>query len=208
MTAPYIRPPKSHSKRLMPRFISLLLALVLLLSACQADSTEPAPEALEVEADATEAPAGAGVVIALAGDGLQVVNASTGAARMLAFDETDMATVEMVLTNALGTPSDHSTCEIRGLQVVSWENGLSINAESTNFGGWFYRGSSEPVLTTMSGVGIGTPLSDASASYDGEVVEASFGTLFVSGGLVGILDGDGDSAEITALYAGTNCIAD
>ncbi|MFT5142856.1 MAG: hypothetical protein ACI84D_001474, partial [Thalassolituus oleivorans] len=95
-----------------------------------------------------------------------------------------------------------------GLVTASWDNGLTILSEGENFNGFWYSESGEPVLTTMSGIGIGTTVAEATETMVGEVVEASFGTLLVMDRLIGVLEGDGETAAITALYSGSVCIAD
>src|SRR3546814_13009983 len=60
-------------------------------------------------------------------------------------------------------------------------------------------------LGTMAGITRGSTRSDLESAYAAEVGETTLGTEFTAGGLSGLLDGNGPTAYITTLWAGTTC---
>lgn len=61
-------------------------------------------------------------------------------------------------------------------------------------------------LSTMAGLGLGSTRSELTSAYAVDVRQTSLGTEFEAGALFGIVDGEGDTARITAMWAGVVCV--
>ena len=151
--------------------------------------------------------------IALDGDGLRLVSAS-GSTRALAFGAAE-SDVLSAATAAFGASTDRSTnqeCGAGPLEFVSFQGGLLVNVQRGTFVGWTVRraggpGATGTRLTTMSGIGLGSTRADLESAYATKVAPSSLGVEFSAGGLSGILTSKADTASITDLWAGVNCIA-
>ncbi|WOD38094.1 hypothetical protein [Nodosilinea sp. E11] len=146
-------------------------------------------------------------LIALSGEGLQLVGDQTGSTNALEFG-TDMATVEGIVTNILGTPLEtglNEECGAGPQMITQWPGGLVLHAAEGEFIGWSARPDTDEALTTIAGVGIGSTRSALEAAYTVEVFESSLGTEFSAGDLFGILTSDAPDAIVQNLWAGTTC---
>ena len=146
-------------------------------------------------------------LLALSGDGLQLVGDQTGSTNPLVFG-TEMALVEEAVTSILGAPLEsveNSECGSGPQTITQWPNGLTLHAAGGEFIGWSASANTDAALTTMAGVGIGSTRSDLEAAYAVEVSESSLGTEFSTGDLFGILSSSGPDAVIENLWAGTVC---
>ncbi|MGF1520351.1 MAG: hypothetical protein ACFCVB_21470 [Nodosilinea sp.] len=147
-------------------------------------------------------------VLALSGEGLQLVGDQTGSTTALEFG-TDMDFVEGVVTNILGTPLEsgmNEECGAGPQMITQWPGGLVLHAADGEFIGWSARPYTDATLTTMAGVGIGSTRGELEAAYTVEVFESSLGTEFSTGDLSGILTADAPDALVENLWAGTTCI--
>lgn len=150
------------------------------------------------------------VQVALDGEGLRLVVQSSGSTRLLAFgngasDVIGAVTTPLGATMARGTNAD---CGAGAVQFASFADGLSIITQQDRFIGWAARRSTtDRTMTTMSGIGVGSTRLDLDAVYNATVSRTTLGVEFAAGGIYGVLDGDGPSARITDLWAGTSCIA-
>lgn len=199
--------------------LSLGLTLLLTTAACTRtpgafNGTDPTPHAAAPVSPVPGDPAPGDQVkdteslIALSGEGLQLVDNQTGSTTPLEFGA-DMARVEGVVTNILGTPLDAGLNEECGAgpQVITrWPGGLALHATNGQFIGWSARADTDKTFTTMAGVGIGSSRSELAAAYTVEVFESSLGTEFAAGDLSGILTADAPDATVENLWAGATCI--
>lgn len=203
----------------MPRHPPLFV-LALLLAACgptPPGTNAPAAEAGGNVADApvvdpsanapatTGAPAG-GVVVALDGDGIRLVDPESGASRPLAFGTArDQATE--TLADAFGSPpveqATNAECGAGPILHVRWPNGFVGLFQDDRFLGWDARARG---LATADGIGIGSTRSQVEASREIEVEETSLGTEFRAGGLGGVFESAAADAPLVALWAGLTCL--
>ena len=59
----------------------------------------------------------------------------------------------------------------------------------------------------MSGIGVGSARAALDAVYSATVSTTTLGEEFSAGGLAGVFDGPTAAARITAMWAGTTCLA-
>lgn len=215
---------KIRGKSLLPFSLVLLLSI----AACQEtpdsatvnsspDNSEPTAEVAEEPsvaepeptAEPTEDAPSAEVALALATDGVTVVNVETGSTTQIAFDS-DITLAKDAITAILGEPKEtveNSECPAGPLTVTTWPNGFAINAAEDKFVGWGVRPETEGAkLKTMAGVGIGSTASELKEAYNVSVSESSLGVEFNAGQLSGLLSANEPDAKIENLWAGTNCI--
>lgn len=146
-------------------------------------------------------------LLALSGEGLQLVGDETGSTVSLAFG-TEMALVEDAVTSLLGAPlesGDNEECGAGPQTITQWPRGLVLHAAGGEFIGWSVSPDTDATLTTMAGVGIDSTRSELESVYTVEVVESSLGTEFSTGDLFGILNSTAPDAMIEYLWAGTVC---
>ncbi|WP_417609913.1 hypothetical protein [Parasphingorhabdus sp.] len=154
------------------------------------------------------------IAVALDGEGLRFVNATTGSTRLLAFG-TERATAEQAIAAQLGPVDSRTSNQECGAGPVDFSQfgDFTANFQDGKFVGWALSdGDKNSDLTTMSGIGIGTERTTMAQSITFEIDDdSSIGTEFHTGGdgaggLSGLLDSDAQDARITDLWAGTNCI--
>ncbi len=197
------------------RFSALLpLGLILLLTTAACTRTPDAPNAngTAPTTDAVDSAPDDQVedtesLLALSGEGLQLVGDQTGSTDTLAFGS-EMDLVENAVTSILGEPletGENSECGSGPQTITQWPRGLVLHAANGEFIGWSARPDTDETLTTMAGVGIGSTRSDLEAAYTVEVFESTLGTEFSTGELSGILASTETDAVIENLWAGTTC---
>lgn len=146
-------------------------------------------------------------LIALSGEGLQMVGDQTGSTDSLAFG-TNMTVVADAVTSMLGEPlesGENSDCGAGPQMITQWPHGLVLHAANDEFIGWSVGPDADATLATMAGVGIGSPRSELESVYTVEVFESSLGTEFSTGNLFGTLTSPESDAVIEDLWAGTVC---
>ena len=143
----------------------------------------------------------------LDGGGLVVENRS-GSARKIAFGSPASAAVAAV-AEIFGPPLSVETLEECGagpLQVSRFA-ALTIAAQDGKFAGWSLDNRDKPPLpTTALGIGIGSSRRELEEAQPVETFESSLGQEFNANGLAGLLDGKGETAKITHLWAGATCV--
>ncbi len=201
--------------------LSLSLLLLVGVAACAEENrtAEPSDAVAEAEADQTvdakpEKQDTVKIAVALDGEGLRFVNATTGSTRLLAFG-TERATAEQAIAAQLGPVDSRTSNQECGAGPVDFSQfgDFTANFQDGKFVGWALSdGDKNSDLTTMSGIGIGTERTTMAQSITFEIDDdSSIGTEFHTGGdgaggLSGLLDSDAQDARITDLWAGTNCI--
>jgi len=112
-------------------------------------------------------------------------------------------------TSALGEPVHEATnpeCGAGPLKIVTYEGGFAMLIQDGKFVGWSLGGD-DSLLTTASGIGVGTTRSEMEESVTIEMrPESTLGTEFAIGGMGGLLTGTGPDAVVTDLWAGTTCM--
>lgn len=199
----------------------LALALALLAAGCGdigAHSTEDKvatnedPALMEPATSDTENGIGAAAekqsaLPALSGEGIQMVNPETGSAAIVAFGtdrEQAITALDRSLAGQTRTSSTNSECGAGSMEFVAWSGGLTALFQDSKFAGWALNENAE-ALTTMSGIGIGSSRKELESAYNARIFASSLGTEFTAGDISGLLDGDGEAAKITNLWAGTSC---
>lgn len=187
----------------------------LLLASAAACSPEPGAEsnaAAALPANATAQPADAAApanqaapALAIESGGLRLFDRSTGSARPLPFGTPQSAVIAALAH--LGRPETNrlEECGAGPLDAASWPGGPTLYFQDSKFAGWALRDGDNAAITTASGIGIGSTRAELDAAYQAEVFDSSLGTEFSAGELFGILDGTGQSAKITNLWAGASC---
>lgn len=180
--------------------------------------TSPTSEATPEDTSSTteeaiETPTGP-VDLALGPDGLILVEEAGGATTFIDFGTTTAIVLE-ALEAAIGPPNEiqegNTECGNGTAFVASWTDSISLDFnDEDQFLAWVLRPDSQ--LTTMSGVGLGATRQEVEDSIVVTVEETTLGTEFNTGtalegsaGLGGIFDGDGATAIVTDLWAGSIC---
>lgn len=171
--------------------------------------TSPAQPATPRASDSATAPM---PIVALDGEGLRLVNPTSGATRALAFGG-DIAPVIDALTRIRGTEPTRTTngeCGAGPLDMATWPDGFTLVSQGGTFRGWSLNprngtdASARPA--TMAGLGLGSTRAELDDAYDATITSSSLGTEFAAGGLYGVLGSARADAQITALWAGTSCV--
>ncbi|HSM83100.1 MAG TPA: hypothetical protein VLS96_15525 [Nodosilinea sp.] len=202
-----------HFSALLPLGLALLLTTVACTRTPEAaDSNSTDPPAGAVDPAPTDPQPGDRVedtesLLALTGEGLQLVGDHSGSTVTLAFGS-EMALVADAVTSILGEPlesGENSECGSGPQMITQWPEGLVLHAANGEFIGWSVRPDAGETLTTMAGVGVGSTRRDLEAAYTVEVFESTLGTEFSTGDLFGILSTAEPDATIENLWAGTTC---
>jgi hypothetical protein len=202
-----------------PKQAAILPILALLAASACSDAPEASDNGAASSAEApgapaaepTAAPAVVRPKLAIDGEGLRLIDPSTGAATPLRFG-TDQPTLLAAL-NDRGAPKlgRLEECGAGPLDQARWPDGLSLYFQDSKFAGWALGqrdagSAATPLPTTMAGIGIGSTRAELDAAQRPEVMESSLGTEFSAGGLGGVLDGTRRGARVTHLWAGATCI--
>jgi hypothetical protein len=187
-------------------------AMVLAMTACDPRPAEPAAgnaggAANVVGPAPVPTPDAAGrPLFNLAPNGVQLVDATTGAARMIPFG-TAREQVVSAVQRALGPASGGGPCPVAPLDSARF-NGVDLYFRRDGLAGWSAnRDGGDAALATAAGIGIGKTLADLESAYAIEVAESSLGIEFTAGDMAGLLSSDAPTATITHLWAGEACIA-
>lgn len=200
-----------------PRRILLTVPLALTLTALAACSSETpsdqpvetapaavptvtAPVVAQKETALKENPA-----FAIEAEGLRLFDKQTGSARAIAFGAPRENVLSMLAF--LGKPETgiNGECGAGALDYANWPNGLGLYFQKGKFAGWNLNERGKGVVTTASGIGIGSSRTDLEAAYAVDISETTLGTEFAAGELFGLLDGKGETARITNMWGGVSC---
>lgn len=182
-----------------PLRIAIPLAAMLALAACESD-TSPAGEAeVDVAADASGDPA----TIDLQAGGLTLPPQDGEEALEVPFGSMRSAT-EITLATVLGEVSareSNGECPAGAMEMTRYE-GLVLNFQDDKFVGW---SATEPYLPTETRAQLlangGIELVDDSTLGE----EFTIGDTAVAA-ISGMFTGAQDDAQVSSLWAGTNCI--
>ena len=188
----------------MPRMrlgVSTIGVMVTLgLFACR-----PAISAPDTPEGATNAPAPAAqasaTTVALDTEGLRFVDAQTGATRLLAFGSPAEQVHEAVSLSRQGPDAEQGTnpeCGVGPLDYSQWDD-LTLWFRDDQFVGW---AANRRGLTTMDGIGVGTPRAQLESGRAVNVEASTLGTEFQAGELYGLID---DAGLVSNLWAGESC---
>lgn len=189
--------------------VLVVLAVFPVLGACGAESerleeVRDAEPAAAPEDSAPESPESR-MLLALEGEGLRLVDATTGSTRPVAFGS-DEEMVHEVLTAALGGgPVERGEAVDCALAYSRWDPGLTTYFADGAFVGWGVRDAD--ALTTMSGIGLGSSRAELESAYAVDIAPSTLGLEFHAGRLAGLLEGEDAHSRVTHLWAGHTCIA-
>ncbi len=149
--------------------------------------------------------------LALAPDGLMVVEQATGSSNTLSFGSTQTIVINAV-TDLLGPPSssDVGTDECGNGQdfVAIWDDSIMLEFSQSSFIGWSLRPGS--TLTDRVDVGWGTTLATLQGQWSIMIEESTLGTEFstspAGSGYGGLLSSSDDTAVVEGLWAGSICV--
>ena len=145
--------------------------------------------------------------LAVEAEGLRLVDTQSGAARPLPFGMPQDQL--LALLEAFRGPADggtNSECGAGPLDYAVWADGLTLHFQEDRFAGWALDPRAAGAHATMSGIAPGSTRRELEAVYEVQVEETTLGTEFHAGGLEGILDGQGQDARISVMWAGVSCV--
>ena len=192
------------------------VALAALVTACgqpaenstPAKPAEAAPQAEAAKPAEPAAPATPAAGVALDQEGLRLVSAS-GPTRLVTYG-TATADPVAALSSVLGNPEDRSTnseCGAGPTEFVSWANDLDALFMDGKFVGWGAGSKSGGKASTMAGIGVGSTRQQLTAAFGNLMVEeTTLGIEFSAGDISGILDKDGPTGKVDAIWGGTSCV--
>lgn len=186
----------------------LIPALAALLLAC--GGAADAPPALDAVATSDTSPDTATVRFALAGDGVMLVDATSGSTRAVPFGTADSAAVQAVAV-AFGEPEERTfneDCGMGRMEFVIFDGeGLLLAVQGGKFVGWTVRPPEGTALRTMSGIGVGSTRAELEDVYTANIAPSTLGIEFMAGGLQGVLENNERKGKIVAFWAGASCVA-
>lgn len=169
-----------------------------------------ASSATDVPAPGASDPAATPLVVALAGDGLQLVDGDSGKTYSVPFGTEQGQTIQSI-GKAQGPISEtgvNEECGAGPIYFADFSGTLTLVFQDRKFAGWSVGGSkADSKLTTIAGIGVGSTRKALEAAYSVKIEESTIGTEFLAGDLSGLLDGAGAGATVSHLWAGVTCIA-
>ncbi len=181
-------------------------------SAAETTTTVAAPETTTTTAPeastTTTAPVPA-VVLAVAPDGLMLVDSATGSTTPLPFgtpQDDVVVAVDATLGEAGVVNPGNVECPNGQVAVGAW-NDIQLEFDADGLMAWSLNPGS--TVTDMMGVGVGSTLTDVQAGWNITIFESTLGTEFntdVDGqGIGGLLSDASESAVVVAYWAGFVC---
>jgi hypothetical protein len=188
-------------------FGSGLLATLVL--AC-GGAPEPEERALppDTSAEAARDSLPGAPVLSIDGEGLRLVDPTTGRTTPLPFGAPEARVLEALARSAQALRTGEGEtrpCAAAGVQARTWSDGFAAVFRAGAFVGWELDQRSDGTITTLSGVGVGSTREHLEWSYVPHVRREVNGSTFTAGALHGTFEGDGSSARIGSLWAGTTC---
>ncbi len=180
-------------------------------STSSTESTTTSTETTTTTAQTTTTEETNEYALALAPDGLIVVEQASGSTNTLPFGSAQSIVVNAV-TDLLGPPSETNAgsvdCGNGQDGVAIWDDAIMLEFAESSFIGWSLRQRS--TLTTSNGIGLGTTLATLRSGLSVTVDESTLGTEFATttdeAGFGGLLTDDTDSAVVSDLWAGSICV--
>ena len=145
--------------------------------------------------------------LAVEGEGLRLFVGANASARPLPFGTPRQQLLEPL--ERYRGPADTGTqseCGAGPLDYAVWADGLKLYFQDDKFAGWALDGRAEGAHSTAAGIGPGSTRRELEAAYQVKVEQTSLGTEFSAGSLFGVLDGPGNKARISDMWAGVSCV--
>jgi hypothetical protein len=212
-----MKPPRFAPASVLAPVLALGLALGAAACSPPAEPSAPPPAGpAVVEPAAPVEPAGApgGVPYApgealLAGDSVTFPNPSgRGTGLTLAFGrpQADIVNDGTIFRGVAPTISENRECGAGPVTLASWGDGLSLLFQDRTLVGWAAGPETPRSFTTLTGIGVGSPLIDLRTAHPGIVVAASsLGPEFAADDVFGLASGTGPVDRVTHLWAGVSC---
>ncbi len=173
-----------------------------------APTTTTIPATTTTVAPTTTTPVAA-VTLAVAPDGLVLVDTTTGSTTQLPFGTAQdqvVAAVDAALGEAGEVSPGNPECPNDQAGVASWD-AIQLEFSPDGLMAWFLNIGSP--VTDMMGVGLGSSVSDLTSGWDVTIFESTLGTEFYSSddglGLGGLLSDGSDDAFVVSYWAGFIC---
>lgn len=187
------------------RTILLLLATAS-LAACTPDA-QPAPKAdAPATSPATPAtPAATQPALAVEAEGLRLFDSASGSARPIPFGTARAQTLAALAFRGTPETGTNGECGAGPLAYASWPDGLEIWFQDDAFAGWALDDRAAGAIGTAAGIGPGSTRAALDSATAATVEQSTLGTEFAAGELFGLLDGTGQGAKVTNMWAGVSC---
>jgi len=146
--------------------------------------------------------------LALATDGLQVVDTASGSTRTIAFGRPMDEAVAAVSRTTGERPTQDGTnseCGAGPTRIVEFRDGLKMLAQDNRFAGWEVDQAGH---TTQDGIGVGTTravLNEAQARVELSTLGTEWGIGEGEAALGGLLSDQSPNGRVTAVWAGLTC---
>lgn len=163
----------------------------------------PAPAATAPSPATT--PATPALALAVDADGLRLFDRTSGAARPIPFGTARAHTLAALASRGAPETGINRECGAGPLAFARWPDGLQLWFQDDAFAGWALDDSGIGTITTAAGIGPGSTRAELDDAYAATVEQSTLGTEFAAGELFGLLDGAGQGAKITNMWAGVSC---
>ncbi|MBY0306640.1 MAG: hypothetical protein K2W86_15990 [Sphingomonas sp.] len=199
-----------------------LLVVMVMLVGCTAGggaddnqaASDPAINSANVAlADPAPAPsttAASPLLVALVGDGLQLVDGDSGKTYAVPFGTAQDQAIERIgkVQGPIGDSGDYEECGAGPIFYADFPGKLTLLFQDKKFAGWSVGGpGADAKLTTLAGIGVGSTRTALEAAYTATIEESTIGIEFMAGDMSGLLDSAKPTAKISDLWAGVTCIA-
>ena len=185
-----------------------LLFIAVALGAC----TPEAPVAPKADATPQAAtPTPAPPALAAEAEGLRLFNPATGSSRPIPFGTAQAQTLAALAYRGAPETGTNGECGAGPLDYARWPDGLHLWFQEGVFLGWAIDDRTAAAIGTTGAVGTaagiapGSTRADLDSAYAATVEETTLGTEFAAGELFGLLDGAGQGAKVTNMWAGVSC---
>jgi hypothetical protein len=201
--------------------LALAAAVALGLAACSPPAEPPAdaPAAAVVEPAAPVAPAAmpgeppgephASTEALLAGDSVTFPNPGgrgTGLTLAIGRPQSEVIATLTQFRGAAPTMGQNSECGAGPMTFADWGDGLSLHFQDGTLVGWSAGEGTPRGFTTLTGIGVGSPLIDLRTAHPGvEIETGSLGPEFAIDDVYGVASGLGPVDRVTNLWAGVSC---
>lgn len=107
---------------------------------------------------------------------------------------------------AAPTMGQNSECGAGPMTFADWGDGLSLHFQDGTLVGWSAGDGTPRGFTTLTGIGVGSPVIDVRTAHPGVAIEtSSLGPEFAIDDVYGVASGLGPVDRVTHLWAGVSC---
>ncbi len=205
-----------------PTTRTAMIAAALLLAGCGGEpppAAEPSPAMNAVvtpaPTEAATAPPAANTTapvpkekpaLAIEAEGLRLFDPATGRASPIPFGTPRAQTLAALAFRGAPEIGTNAECGAGPLGTADWPDGFGVHFQDDKFVGWKVAARANGKVTTAAGIGPGSTRAELEDAYAAKIAESTLGTEFTASALSGILDGKGQDAKITDMWAGVSCV--